>query len=244
MAIDSLELQETKPSLSKAFGATDRGRRRETNEDAVLIYDSKEKITNDPEKILSAYAVADGVGGRNHGEIASDSLVRSVFRKVSSTNQKITIEDLFTFERQIPKGATTLTLAQGISQNRFEIFSVGDSSALLIDVKNNSLNELLQRDETSDGKVTQAMGPQARQAAPLRRPNRTVIEIGPGQTLLLATDGFTRYLDSRKISKERLLAVRQHFSKDEIGFVKELIRIANSLGGSDNIAVVSIPYER
>jgi protein phosphatase len=50
-----------------AFGATDPGRRRESNEDAILV-----------RLDLSLFVVADGAGGHASGEVASRLAVRSL----------------------------------------------------------------------------------------------------------------------------------------------------------------------
>jgi PPM family protein phosphatase len=55
------------PLTLHAFGATDVGRRRKHNEDVVLVRED-----------LNLYVVADGAGGHNAGEVASNLATRSI----------------------------------------------------------------------------------------------------------------------------------------------------------------------
>jgi PPM family protein phosphatase len=82
-----------------AGGATDVGKRRTHNEDAVLVRDD-----------LSLYLVADGAGGHNAGEVASALCARSMANyfgaTVRSTHQSPEFNDL-----GIPNGARRLSAA-------------------------------------------------------------------------------------------------------------------------------------
>jgi serine/threonine protein phosphatase PrpC len=78
------------------------------------------------------YVVADGVGGEEYGEIASRTVV-SLLRSIAGRGEEIDQEDIFYINSRIPRGFTMLVVAQEIVPNHFRIFSVGDSSALLLD---------------------------------------------------------------------------------------------------------------
>jgi serine/threonine protein phosphatase PrpC len=137
-----------------------------------------------------------------------------------------------------------LVLAQQLTDaNTYHVDSIGDSSPLLIDTEYGTVTEITPRDENAQGQVTQVVGPEGASSAPLRRSNRARVQLKPGQTLLLATDGFTKYMDKGKILPANVLAVRKTYSGDNRGFVNELIRMANTQGGSDNITIVSIPFD-
>ncbi len=58
----------------RGTGSTDRGRRRELNEDRILVRDD-----------LRVYAVCDGAGGHNAGEVAAALAVRSIASHITST---------------------------------------------------------------------------------------------------------------------------------------------------------------
>lgn len=62
-----------------AFGATDHGRRRVQNQDNVLCYTSCANSTP-----VGLYAVADGMGGQNAGEVASQITIDIIRQDLSS----------------------------------------------------------------------------------------------------------------------------------------------------------------
>jgi protein phosphatase len=218
---------------SRPYGETNIGMRREKNEDAILIFDGKDNST---------YAVADGVGGQPNGEIASHSVISSIFDYASS-GKYIHQKELQIINSQIESGGTTLVLAQQSDkdQNFYHIFSVGDSSALILDQKSGTLTEITKRDENSVGHLTQAMGPDTGNSF-FRKANQSSVLLKEGQTLLLATDGFTRYIDKGQFSTSEILTLRKKYP-DESNFVKALINQTNYLGGADNITIISIPYQ-
>ena len=140
-------------------------------------------------------------------------------------------------------GASTLVLAQQSRENPndYYIFSVGDSSALIIDTRRGTLEEITRRDENAQGLVTQVMGPEA-PSVRFNRAHESRVLLKPNQTLVLATDGFTRYIDKKQITVSRILNLRNH-SQNESDFVKSLIDECNHLGGVDNITIISIPHQ-
>lgn len=228
------------PVTSRPYGETNIGRYREKNEDAILIFDRKDIY--DKVQLHGVYAVADGVGGQPNGEIASHSLISLIFDYASS-GKYIHQEELQIINSQIESGGTTLVLAQQSDkdQNVYDIFSVGDSSALVLDQKLGTLTEITRRDENSVGHLTQAMGPDTGNSF-YREANQCSVTLKKGQTLLLATDGFTGYIDKGKFPPSEILKLRKKYP-DESNFVRALIEQTNSLGGVDNITIISIPYQ-
>ncbi|QLG69677.1 MAG: hypothetical protein CH104c_0445 [Candidatus Woesebacteria bacterium] len=164
-----------------------------------------------------------------------------MLRKIAEGSKVVTPEDIAIINSKIDKGFTTLVVAQEIVPNHFRIFSVGDSSALLLDSRKGEIRELTPRDEDRKGRLNQALGSSGGKPMMLRTPNIAEVNLTPGQKLVLATDGFTRYLDNGKIGIGNVLYVNQQSSSNR-DFVKTLIEMANACGGSDNITVVSIPY--
>jgi len=225
----------------KPSGLTDRGLRRGENQDAIYCGQG-------------VFAVADGVGGESGGREASQMLMDLVADKVT---RGIRIDEAGLREMNNKmnvlgnEGATTLVLAQAMEgkRNLYEVLNVGDSAALIIDETDGTVKEVTIRDEeeglTKSGRkkmfVTQAMGPAAGRAA-LRGSHRVVVGLKEGQTLVLASDGLTDYIDSGKISTERILRARRVYQGDEDRFVEWLVAMANSCGGKDNISVVSVPF--
>lgn len=227
-------------SPPKPYGETNIGLRRETNEDSLLIYIQKDypQLQGNHD----VYAIADGVGGNEDGEIASQSITSTLF-DFASQGKYITQEILKEVDNRIPAGASTLVLAEQSNKNpnEYHILSVGDSSALVLDSRNQSLTEITQRDENARGIVTQAMGPEAGSVR-LRNANETLLNLKPDQTLILASDGFTKYIDKGSFPPSEIIKLRQKFP-DEASFVRALINQTNYLGGVDNITIISIPFQ-
>lgn len=221
------------------FGETCCGRRPE-NQDMLLIYIYPENLGLQWQG--GVFAVADGVGGEVGGKDASEQLVREIFG-FASKRKFVTQEDLRRIDNNLRSGATTLVLAQSIRDggNSYRIYSVGDSSALLVDEKRQEVKEITRRDEDLQGRVTQVMGPAGRNKAPLKTIHEVSVSLDPGQTLLLATDGFTRYMDKGRILPANILTVRQKY-RDSVAFVRQLIHMADVEGASDNITLVCVPY--
>jgi PPM family protein phosphatase len=221
------------------YGETDIGRKRSNNEDSLLLFDPGSK-----KNLHKVFVVTDGVGGRKNGEIASKTIVQEIF-KAAKSGKYLTQDSLHHINKKISQGASTLVLAQQLrGSNKFLIDSAGDSSAILIDTVRKKVMELIQRDEDTWGRVTQVMGPEGSATAAFTRTNRSIIQLEPGQTLLLATDGLTKHFDTRKIKSANLLQLREAYEKDNKKFVKELINMANKAGGGDNITVIAIPYNQ
>lgn len=229
-----------KQSYYRPYGETNIGMRRKNNEDAILIFD-RDDLSNQ-NQIHSVFAVADGVGGQVDGEVAANSLISSIY-KYASRGRYLDQNALKEINSQIESGASTLVLAQQSNEdkNHYHIYSVGDSSAMILDQKNCNLTEITKRDENSTGTVTQAMGPDTG-SAHLRQANQCSVFLEEGQTLLLASDGFTRYIDKYSFLPSDILKLRQRYPNQD-NFVKALINQTNSLGGVDNVTIISIPHQ-
>jgi protein phosphatase len=94
-------------------GETDTGRRRSHNEDALLIRQD-----------LQLYAVADGAGGHNSGEVASALALRSLENYFGATVRKT--HDLPEFDRLgIPNGARRLS--SGVLKANRDIIAIAKS---------------------------------------------------------------------------------------------------------------------
>ena len=96
----------------RAAGATHVGRRRKNNEDAYVVRDD-----------LTLYIVADGAGGHNMGEVASDLAVRSISQFFESRDASWS-EELDALG--LPRGARLLSTA--IRQANKEVFQLSHQS--------------------------------------------------------------------------------------------------------------------
>jgi protein phosphatase len=224
--------------VGRVAGASDPGRKRRRNEDSYVI---------DP----PLFAVADGMGGAQAGEIASKlaaSAVRSgdpgqLEELIQEANRRV-------HQRSVEDAAasgmgTTLTVAEIVGE-RVTIGHVGDSRAYL--VRDGGLEQLTQdhslvAELVRSGKLTPEEAEQHPQRSVITRALGTdpdvdvdtfAVEPQPGDLFLLCSDGLTSMVDDRMI--ERLVEEKRG---DLEGLVKALIRAANKGGGEDNITVVA-----
>ncbi len=219
------------------------GLRREHNEDAYCV-----------EPDLSLWLVADGMGGHEHGEIASAiarDTVRDIVSKGESLETAILAADNAILNHSIenndalPMG-TTVVAAQ-LAGDRYDIAWIGDSriyhyndSLKQISRDHSYVQELIDQGAISPDQarkhpqrnvVTQALG--------VTHPDHLQIEtctgsLQPGDQLLLCSDGLTEEVDDEAIS--RILAE----STNPQDSVDKLILASLDNGGSDNITVVLI----
>ena len=234
----------------QAGAATDVGRVRQINEDRYLSDDK-----------VSLFAVADGVGGHQAGEVASQTSVETLqraFTEGEHTTEGLvaaveaanhSVWELAQGSREKRGMGTTLTalaLVQENGEEQLALTNVGDSRAYLLQqgeliqlTEDHSLVEELVR----DGKLTPAEAQTHPQKSIITRalgmePEIQVDswEITPftGDRILLCSDGLTNELsDERIASTLRQLADPQEAAHD-------LVRQARAAGGSDNITVVVV----
>jgi protein phosphatase len=232
----------------KAGAATDVGRVRQINEDRFL---ADERL----------FAVADGVGGHQAGEVASQTSVETLLRTFMEGEH--TTEGLITAAEtanqavwQLAQGSrekrgmgttlTALALVQEDGEEQLALINVGDSRAYLLQqgeliqlTEDHSLVEELVR----DGKLTPAEAQVHPQRSIITRAlgMEPAIEVDSweiipytGDRILLCSDGLTNELsDERIASTLRQLADPQEAAHD-------LVRQARASGGSDNITVVVV----
>ena len=232
----------------QAGAATDVGRVRQINEDRFL---ADERL----------FAVADGVGGHQAGEVASQTAVETLLRMFKEGEQ--TTEGLIAAveaanhavwelaqgsreQRGMGTTLTALALVREDGEEQLALANVGDSRTYLLQqgdliqlTEDHSLVEELVR----DGKLSPAEAQTHPQRSIITRalgmePEIEVDswEIIPfqGDRILLCSDGLTNELsDERIASTLRQLADPQEAAHD-------LVRQARAAGGSDNITVVVV----
>ncbi len=236
--------------LRDQAGLTDAGRRRRRNEDAFVV---------DP----PLFAVADGMGGAQAGEVAS-RLAAAAFREyheaddlhgekrveaiIQEANRRI-------FSRaQSDAGAsgmgTTITaaLVEG-GDGRVAVGHVGDSRAYRIGEE--GLEQLTQDhslvgDLVRSGRLTPEEADTHPQRSVITRALGTdpevdvdtfVVDAAPGDVFLICSDGLTTMVGDEEI----LRLVRESGGLAEAA--KALVRAANREGGEDNITVVLFGLE-
>ena len=243
----------------KAAMQTDRGLVRDHNEDYLL---RREPSNSEQEKENGwLYIVADGVGGADAGEVASEYASQQTEahyladngephlgkRLVSSMQAANTnLRQLVAERNQNQRMATTM-VATAISDQIAYIANVGDSrgyhwrsSSLRQVTKDQSLVAKL----VEEGAITEA------EAAV--HPHRNVIlysigsektpkidlfevALDPGDIIFMCSDGLTRHVSDQEISdilgEERLEKA-----------TSQLIQLANQRGGQDNISAAIIVF--
>lgn len=216
------------------------GRVREHNEDAVLCL---------PE--LGLWAVADGMGGHQGGEVASalalDTLRESAVagidleHAIHAAHQAI----LTAVQEEGGRRMGSTVVAVRFADADYEVAWIGDSRAYrisldgiarltrdhswvqaMIDAGELSLDEARQHPRRNI--VTQCLG----QGEQVLEVGRVQGSLAPGELLLLCSDGLTGELTDEQIQEVCAGAA----TLDEL--VEELIGLANRLGGKDNISCI------
>ena len=229
-------------SLGQRAAVTDAGRRRRRNEDSYVL---------DP----PLFAVADGMGGAQAGEIAS-RIAASVLRDsaghvgedavvalIQEANRRV-YEAAATDEARSGMG-TTMTAAL-VEDGTVRIGHVGDSRAYR--VRDGRLEQLTE-DHSLVAELVRSgrLSPEEADVHPQRSvitrvlgadPSVDVdtfsVETRPGDVFVLCSDGLTSMVDDQTI----LRIVEQNRSSLE-QIARALVDAANRGGGEDNITVVA-----
>lgn len=235
--------------MLEAFGLSDPGCTRPNNED-YFISDSESGI----------FILADGMGGANAGEYASQFSAETVYKlllQAPETDGLETLEQAFleaNWEvRQAAQShpelegmGTTLLVARDIGSDRLQIGSVGDSRAYLASKEGLSL---VTQDQTWVAEVGSRLGlsDEALRKHPMRhvltmavgtaeelRVHSRVVQMSAGDQVLLCSDGLHGVLDEKTLQdtldSEKTLPDKCHY----------LVEAAKKQGGPDNVTVVLI----
>ena len=234
--------------LGDSAGRTDAGRVRRRNEDSFVL---------DP----PIFAVADGMGGAQAGEVAS-RLAAAAFREYHDADRLEPAERVEAIiqeaNRRIYERARTDAEASGmgttvtaaiLTNGRVSIGHVGDSRAYRI--RENELEQLtedhsLVADLMRSGRLTPEEADAHPQRSVITRAlgtdaevdvDKVTVDVEPGDVFLLCSDGLTTM-----VPEEEILRIAQEAGTlDEIA--RGLVRAANSGGGEDNITVVLFRVE-
>lgn len=228
------------------FGhATHIGLRRAHNEDTYWA-----------DGALGLFLVADGMGGHEHGEVASavarDTLVREIGDGASLSDAvRRADEAIIALSRKrseaLPMGTTIAALC--VRERNYDVAWVGDSRVYLW--QNGVLRQLSQDHSYVQELVTQGAisAEQARnhphrnmvtQALGITSPQELHVEtrqgtLEPGMQFLLCSDGLTEEVEDAAIA--RVLA-REDLAAQEC--VEHLVLAALDGGGTDNITVLLV----
>ena len=223
--------------LGRSAGGSDPGRKRRRNEDSYVL---------EP----PLFAVADGMGGAQAGEIASKLAAGAVKERGAAVEDLIQEANRRVHRRsQEDPGTsgmgTTLTVAS-VEDGSVSIGHVGDSRAYL--VRDGKLEQLTE-DHSLVGELVRS-GKLSREEAEVH-PQRSMmtravgtdpdvdvdtfaVEPRAGDLFLLCSDGLTTMVEDDEILR---LVEQQRGDLDAL--VKALIKAANRGGGEDNITVVA-----
>jgi len=230
--------------IGRYAGATDTGRKRRRNEDAYVV-------------APPLFAVADGMGGAQAGEIASKLAAAAledtdagalsgedrVMSLIHEANRRV-------YERsnEDPNASgmgTTITVAL-VEDSRVTIGHVGDSRAYRyragsieqITEDHSLVNELMKSGKLSPEEaethpqrsvITRALG-----TDPDVDVDSFTVEAQVGDVFLLCSDGLTTMVDD-----DNILGVIEKYHDDLDRATKSLVSAANRGGGEDNITVVA-----
>ena len=231
-----------KPTIQFGHGSHI-GLRRNHNEDTYCA-DSQ----------LGLWLVADGMGGHDHGEVASAlarDYVSQQFAEGKSLSESIVIADRaimrLSDDRKSERPMGTTVVALVVREQDFEVAWVGDSRAYSYDgtLKQLSRDHSYVQDLVDTGMLTpdQARTSPHRnvvtQALGVTLPEQLRVEsvrgqLKPGAIFMLCSDGLTEEVDDIAIAA--ILA--RGFSAQES--VDHLILAALDGGGSDNITVLLV----
>jgi len=228
-------------TLGRTVALTDTGRKRRHNEDVYVV---------DP----PIFAIADGMGGANAGEVAA-ALAADALRGEGGSGEDTLVMLMQEANRRVYEQAnedaaksgmgTTMTVAL-LEDSRVRIGHVGDSRAYLI--RDGELSQLTD-DHSLVGELVRSgkLAPEEADTHPQRSVITRVLGTDPevdvdtitietrsGDLFLLCSDGLYSM-----VGNDRILELVERNRRDLDAAAKALIAAANKGGGDDNITVVA-----
>ncbi|MCS6898420.1 MAG: protein phosphatase 2C domain-containing protein [Myxococcales bacterium] len=248
-----------------AFGQTDPGRVRTNNEDAFLIAPLSgveasttpfKASTFDASQGVVLLAVSDGMGGAAAGEVASALTIETLRRAMAEAQgdswDEATLQAVKSANREVWNAAhepgrrgmgATLTVVC-IHKQQAYIAAVGDSRAYLL--RGGRIRQMTRDQSFIQFMIDSgAIKPEAAAKLPMKnivlqamgqRPDVEValgrLELRNGDILLLCSDGLSNKLEAEEM--RRILETAPTLA----AACNEMIALANSRGGEDNVTVV------
>jgi len=230
-------------NLGQVVSLSDTGRKRRHNEDSFVC---------DP----PLFAIADGMGGAQAGEVASELAANAVQGRGDEpgTGETRVVELIQDANRRVFERAhedasfagmgTTLTLAL-VEDGKVSLGHVGDSRAYLLragKLEQITEDHSLVAELTRAGKLSEEEAESHPQRSVITRALGTdpdvdvdafTVETQDGDIFLLCSDGLTAMVEDRAI--EEILDKRRGNLKRA---AQDLVKAANKSGGEDNITVL------
>jgi protein phosphatase len=238
----------------KSFKATDIGRRRQFNEDYIFSSDTGVG------RLGNLYLLADGMGGHAGGQIASKYAVEDFVGYIVGSdepNPVAALNNAVNFVNSQIENSSAHTIYEGmgttlvgavVSGTTLNVVNVGDSRLYLMSgslrqiTKDHSwVQEMmdlgrLEKDseiyQENKNVITRAIGVYDSVSADLFE-----VELKPGDTFLLCSDGLTNLVSDADIEK----VLTSPLSLEEKCML--LIDIGLEAGGMDNISVILVDPE-
>ena len=229
--------------MAKIFQATHVGKVRHNNEDSLIVIE--------PE----TFVVADGMGGAQAGEVASQMLVETVKEFLSETppyNEQILSQAILLANRKILNlarqnpnylGMGTTATILSLDDRKAYFAHVGDSR--IYRLRNNFLEQLTEDHSYVETLVRRGeITPEEARVHPMKNVLTQAVgvvenisvdtanfPVESGDTFLLCTDGLTNMVDDENIAK-----ILQGASNPADALIDAALRA----GGRDNISVIVV----
>ncbi|MEJ2739229.1 MAG: Stp1/IreP family PP2C-type Ser/Thr phosphatase [Dehalococcoidia bacterium] len=255
--------------IYKAAMLTDTGLVRSHNEDSVFIFDSSQQTEPVPIS-YGLYIVADGMGGHQAGEVASQKAIQIIKSRLLENvdyilNTDINAQIREAFEKansEIYHASQTSPLLSGMgttatlglrSSDRLYIGHVGDSRAYLI--RSGEIIRITRDHSLVESLITS--GVITKEEARVH-PDRNVITRALGTSINIMVDSYKDYTGKDSIllnSNDRIVfctdGLTNEANEDEILEIiqqvpdvsiacQNLVEVANNRGGNDNITVIVV----
>ena len=234
--------------MIKAYAKSDKGNVRETNEDYFYISNSLDQI--------QLFLLADGMGGYNGGEIASQNYIENNFKDIEKDRDSIIqllgssmeYANMVVYEKakenpELQGMGTTLEICL-IYNNKAYIGHVGDSR--IYRVRKQFIRKLTQDHSyvqklVKEGTITKEQAEHHPQKNMLMKalgcnafvePDVMVKGFLKDDILIMCSDGLSNMVDQQTIYEMASKNIEQA--------TKDLVQLAKDRGGYDNITVVII----
>ena len=233
------------------FGLTDAGKVRQNNEDALLSGEGR-----DP----ALFAVADGIGGFEAGEVASSMVVESLksldsggslpeaiqeanrrIYSAASTDEKLAgMGTTIVAVRLKDSGGTPEAEVSHVGDSRLYLLRGGEMHPLTEDhslvaelVRSGSLTRAQASEHPQKNLITRALGAEEEVEV-----DSSSFEIHPGDRLILCSDGLPDMVPETRIS-----SLVSGGGQDAEESARKLVSAALSAGGTDNVTVVVVDVD-
>jgi serine/threonine protein phosphatase PrpC len=235
--------------MSEFVSRTDTGRERDRNEDSVLATELSEPGTG-------LLVVADGMGGHQAGDVASEIAVEAVSAEVADAlpvegdREAVLGEAIATANERIQsraakdgtEGMGTTVVAALVDDGTALVANVGDSRAYVVDdgPEQVTVDQNLAREMVEEGALDEAELDDHPHRHVLAQALGTSDTVEPefsrrdldGGTLLLCSDGLPEEVD------DDVIATVVEESDSLEAAADALVKRANENGGSDNVSAV------